>query len=186
MTGARSSEMTSGIGETVAAAVTLEAFVAVHYDRLIRLAGIVCGDPASSQDIVQSALERAWRSRDGMRDPARLQPWLDRIVVREAARERRTRLTWIGRMVRQPAVTEIEVPGSELVDRATSGFPERAAIRIAFDRLSRAQRAVVALTLHAGYSIDETAAMLGIPRDTVRSRMRSARERLRAELGEVR
>ena len=44
---------------------------------------------------------------------------------------------------------------------------------------------MVALHLYAGYSVEETARVLQIPFDTVRSRLRAARERLRRELGEV-
>jgi RNA polymerase sigma-70 factor (ECF subfamily) len=184
MTGIRSDGMTKRLDGTAHETRGLEAFVGVHHERLIRLAGLVCGDVASAEDIVQTALERAWRSRRALQDDDRLRPWLDRIVVREAARERRFRLTWIARIVRAPAVTEIDGPGRELADPSASRIPERLSLRLALEGLSVAQRAVIVLNLHAGYSIDETAELLGIPRDTVRSRLRSARELLRRALEE--
>jgi DNA-directed RNA polymerase specialized sigma24 family protein len=46
----------------------LEAFFTVHHGRLLRLAGLVCGDLAAAEDIVQTALERAWRSRGSIND----------------------------------------------------------------------------------------------------------------------
>ena len=162
--------------------LALEAFIAAHYPRLVGLAGLVCGDVASAQDIVQTALERAWRSRGALRDDASLRPWLDRIVVREAAREQRFRLASLGRLFRPPTVTAIGDPGFDSEDRGANAFPERAALRSVFDRLGPAHRAVVVLHLHRGYIVDETAALLGIPRETVRSRLRVARERLRATL----
>jgi RNA polymerase sigma-70 factor (ECF subfamily) len=58
-------------------------------------------------------------------------------------------------------------------------------LREALGRLSPDQRAVIALHLHAGYSVDETARVLGVPFDTVRSRLRAARDRLRREMAEV-
>jgi len=61
---------------------------------------------------------------------------------------------------------------------------EMAVLREALGRLSPDHRAVVALHLHAGYTVEETARMLGVPFDTVRSRLRAARERLRRELAE--
>src|SRR4029079_2278221 len=64
----------------------LEAFFSTHHGRLLRVCGLVCGDLAPAEDIVQTALERAWRSRDSINDDTRMRPWLDRIVVREAAR----------------------------------------------------------------------------------------------------
>lgn len=184
MVSVRASEMTDARDAGVPEARAWGSFYALHYARLIGLAGLVCGELASAEDIVQAAMERAWRSRDSLRDDDRLRPWLDRIVVREAARERRSRLTWLGRLWRMPRADDPQVPGLDIVDRAATGFPDRAAIRIAFDELSAAQRAVVVLHLHEGYSVDETAEALGVPRDTVRSRLRSARERLRRGLEE--
>jgi RNA polymerase sigma-70 factor (ECF subfamily) len=66
-------------------------------------------------------------------------------------------------------------------------MPEPAEIVIlgeALGRLSPDQRTVIALHLYAGYAVEETARMLQVPFDTVRSRLRAARERLRRELAE--
>jgi RNA polymerase sigma-70 factor (ECF subfamily) len=185
MATARMDEMQGRLATDDRDTEVLETFVATHYARLVGLAGLVAGEASVAEDIVQTALERAWRSRDAIRDADRMRPWLDRIVVREAARERRTRLTWLGRLMRPPTVAEIGPHGHDVVDRSAGRFPERSAIRDAFASLSAAQRAVVILTLHAGYSIDESAAILGIPRDTVRSRLRAARRQLRAALEEA-
>jgi RNA polymerase sigma-70 factor (ECF subfamily) len=184
MTSVRAEGMTEGRETSAPEAKAWESFCAHHYARLVGLAGLVSGDVASAEDIVQTALERGWRSRRTLRDDDHLRPWLDRIVVREAARERRSRLAWLGRLLPPPTVTEIEVPGHDIVDRAATRFPERAALRLAFSELSAAHRAVVVLHLHEGHSVDETARALGIPRDTVRSRLRAAREHLRGALGE--
>jgi hypothetical protein len=71
------------------------------------------------------------------------------------------------------------------VDEAAGRFPERFVLRQALAGVSVAHRAVVVLHLHAGYTLDETAGILGIPRETVRSRLRVAREQLRKVLGEA-
>lgn len=157
---------------------TLEAFVRAHYPRLIRLAGLVTRDADQAQDAVQAALERAWRKRDDVRDETRLRPWLDRIVVREAIRQTARRGIF-GRF-RQESTDWVEYPSS---------IPEPAEaiiLRDAIGRLSPDHRAVIALHLHEGYSVEETANILGIPLDTVRSRLRAARERLRRDLLERR
>jgi hypothetical protein len=86
MTGVRSDEVSNGLGEIARDTLAMEAFVALHRERLLRLAGLVCGDVASTEDIVQMALERAWRSRRAISADERLRPWLDRIVVREQPR----------------------------------------------------------------------------------------------------
>ncbi len=58
------------------------------------------------------------------------------------------------------------------------------ALREALGRLSPDHRAGIALHLHGGYSVEETARLLEVPFDTVRSRLRAARARLRREMVE--
>ena len=165
--------MSSPNDELVAVARTdsvadLESFVLEHYPRLIRLAGLVCHRTDEAEDAVQAALERAWRQRGTLADPHRIRPWLDRIVVREAIRIRH-RAT--------PTVVDL----SREID---PGVDEWAAVRHAFSSLPREQRAAVALHLYVGYPVAETAEIVGAPVETVRSRLRLARERLRSLLTE--
>jgi len=155
---------------------SLDAFVRAHYPRLIRLAGLITRDADQSQDAVQAALERAWRNRGAVRDPASLRPWLDRIVAREAIRQ--TSGKRLSARLRRDSQDWIQYP---------STMPEPAEVvvlREALGRLSPDHRAVIALHLHEGYSVEETARVLAVPFDTVRSRLRAARARLRRELAE--
>lgn len=165
-----------GVGRARLAVESLDGFVIEHYPRLVRLAGLVTRDVDQAQDAVQAALERAWRKRDQAHADS-FRPWLDRIVVREAIRlaQGRNRLApW-----RHDPTGWVEMPAS------TPEPTELAVLREALGRLSPDHRAVVALHLYAGYSVDETARVLQIPFDTVRSRLRAARERLRRDLGEA-
>jgi RNA polymerase sigma-70 factor (ECF subfamily) len=154
---------------------SLDVFVRVHYPRLIRLAGLITRDADQAQDAVQAALERAWRKRADVRDPARLRPWLDRIVAREAIRQ--TRRGGLSALRHDPE-DWVQYP-STMPEPA-----EIAVLREALGRLSPDHRAVIALHLYSGYSVEETAQALGVPFDTVRSRLRAARERLRRDLVE--
>jgi RNA polymerase sigma-70 factor, ECF subfamily len=164
----------------VVADTDLAAFVAEQYDRLVRLGRLVCRDGADAADAVQLGLEQAWRRRATLRDDARLRPWLDRIVVREAIRIARSRQSLLGRFVTpRPDVAWIE-PADQRMDQ----LPAWSALRAAFARLSAEQRAVVALHLYMGYSVIETAELVGAPIETVRSRLRLAKDRLRSELEE--
>jgi RNA polymerase sigma-70 factor (ECF subfamily) len=158
--------------------LALETFAVTHYPRLIRLAGLICRDAQQAQDAVQAGLERAWRRRSQLQDVDRLPPWLDRIVVREAIRASRAGLFGFGR---PPQVREIDVDQD---DGAKPGLmDDMADLKVAFERLSSAHRAVVALHLYAGYSVAETAEIVGAPLETVRSRLRVARDSLRTSLG---
>jgi RNA polymerase sigma-70 factor (ECF subfamily) len=164
----------------VDAAIT--AFVARHYDRLLGVARLVCQDTSDAADAVQIALEQAWRRRDTLRDDDRIRAWLDRIVAREALRVSRRRRSRLSRLMPGPA----QAMHIEPADGRASQAHVYVALRTAFAGLSAEQRAVVALHLHLGYTIPETADIVGAPEETVRSRLRLARERLRYELEEVR
>ena len=155
----------------------LDAFVRDHRPRLVRLARLVCRDSADADDAVQAALERAWRSRATLRDASLLSAWLDRIVVREAIRQGRVRRWPAASLFRGPREVPVDVPGP------VASAPHRsAALRVAYEALSPDQRAVVALHLHYGYTIEQTAQIVDAPAETVRSRLRTARDRLRYAL----
>jgi RNA polymerase sigma-70 factor, ECF subfamily len=172
----------AAVGEEAQSDAAIAAFVAAHYDRLLRLARLVCRDTADAADALQVGLELAWRRRSTLRDDARLRPWLDRIVVREAVRVSKSRRSWLGRLLSPPP----DVKWIEPSDRGGSEPSTFVALRTAFQRLSAEQRAVVALHLHLGYTVAETALIVGAPEETVRSRLRLARQRLRHELEEPR
>lgn len=164
----------------------LADFVAAHYPRLIRLAGLVCRDAIDSEDAVQQGLERAWRSRASLQDPGSLSAWLDRIVVREAirlGRDRRSLRQRLEGLLSGHDDIDIRVARSEPDPGAA--VASRAALRHAFESLPASQRAVVALHLYLGYSVAETAEMVGVPLETVRSRLRLARAQMRFQLREA-
>jgi RNA polymerase sigma-70 factor (ECF subfamily) len=158
----------------------LARFVAVHYDRLIRLANLVSRDGPDAADAVQLALEIAWRRRATLSAADSMKPWLDRIVVREAVRVARRRESRLVRLLRA-------APDVAWVAPRRGSEPDHAlwiAFQAAYRRLPPEQRAAVALHLHAGYSVAETAELVDAPPETVRSRLRLAKERLRRELPE--
>lgn len=165
----------TGLGRRDAAtALTLEELVAQNYERLLRVALLICADRTDAEDAVQIALERAWRHGHGLRDPDRLPAWLHRIVVREAIRLEHRRRGLLARWLAPPR--EIPVGASPEGDRDLD-------LQAALRDLSVEQRAALVLHYYAGYSVAETAELSGVPLETVRSRLRLARGRLRAVLG---
>jgi RNA polymerase sigma factor (sigma-70 family) len=154
----------------------LTDFFGQHYDRLVRLAALVCHANASVEDAVQAAMEQAWRRRQTLNDPSRIRPWLDQIVVREAIRLNRR--PWWARFQHSADAGQ-----PEPADRRGGVDPTWIALSDAFRTLPLEQRAVVALHLYEGYPVDETAKLMGASVETTRSRLRLARQRLRRELG---
>lgn len=156
----------------------LAAFFEAHYERMVRLAGLVCRSGAVAEDAVQAAMEQAWRRRSSLRDSNRMRWWLDRIVVRETIRMNRR--PWWGRLT----ATRPDEQASLLPDPAGETTPQRLALVAAFAALTPEQRAACVLHLHMGYGVVETAELMGAGVETTRSRLRLARRRLRADLSE--
>jgi RNA polymerase sigma-70 factor (ECF subfamily) len=148
----------------------------------VRLAGVICRDPADAQDAVQAAVERALRSRGTLRAPAKVRAWLNQIIVNEAIRIDERRRRWWTRLGAAPREIEVASPDA---DPDRPGAATSSDLRDAFDRLPVDQRVVVALHHYAGYSVAEAAAIVGVPLETARSRLRLARAHLRRVLDEA-
>lgn len=146
----------------------LESELVARYDEFLRIATVITGNRHDGGDVVQSSIERAWRSRRELRDPNRMGAWLHRIVVNEALRSRRRP---------RAHIVEDDLP-------SRTGMPDPATFDVAgaFDRLPADQRAVVFLHTVLGYRVDEVAKLVSAPRETVRSRLRLAIARMRREL----
>jgi RNA polymerase sigma-70 factor (ECF subfamily) len=168
-----------GAGEAVLTDAILTSFIAEHYGRLLGLARVICRDALDAADAVQVGLEQAWRHRAALQDTDRMRAWLDRIVAREAVRLSVRRRSWLGRL------TGSGVAWLDPRDPAGDLTSDMTALRDAFERLPPNQRAVIALHLLLGYSIAETAELVGAPAETVRTRVRRAKDRLRHDLEET-
>lgn len=160
---------------TTSADAVFEAALVELYTDLLRVAVLIARHEADAEDALQLALERAWRSRHQLRDRALLRPWLTRIVVREIVRRQTS--PW-ARLVRTDP-TILELTPARSVDEADD---LAIAVAEALANLSPHQRTVVVLHHYAGYPVVEVAALVNAPVETVRSRLRLAMARLRADL----
>ncbi len=163
-----------------------------YNQRLYRTARAILKDDAEAEDSVQEAYLLAFRAMAGFRGDAKLSTWLVRIAANEA----------LGRLrKRSRAAAIIPLDGNhfdgELAEAmeddmmpSTPEQPENAALRAETRRLLEAKidelpdafRAVFVLRALEELSVEETAATLGIPDATVRSRFFRARGMLRAAL----
>ena len=132
-------------------------------------ARILTRSEADASDAVQEALLAAWHGLGSLRDPDAFRAWFRRHVVRAALRaaERRGRVLELD--------PEAAAPEGEL-DRAI----DRRTLARAFDRLDARDRLILTLHHYWDMSIAETAAHLGVPEGTVKSRVHYAMARLRA------
>lgn len=165
----------------VAREARFAAFVEGHRDRAVRLAWrLVGGDAGAAEDVVQDAFVRAWRALDRFRGESSLATWFYRIVVRQAANHRR----WRAVRERMGGWGSADAPDPA---PAAAGDPAlRARIDGAVAGLSRRQREVFVLVHLEGFTLRETAAVLGRPEGTVKSHLHRALGHLRRELADLR
>ena len=145
-----------------------------------RVARSVLRNDADAEDVAQEALLRAYRRFDGLRDAQRFRGWLVRIVFRLAldrarsAKRREVRETEWAQPARRPAPATAE----ELA--ASSEF--QAHFDRALDALPDKLRLVLLLSAMEGHTLEEVAAMLGLPIGTVKSRLFAGRKKLAEKL----
>jgi RNA polymerase sigma-70 factor, ECF subfamily len=148
------------------------ATYAAQRDRLYGLALVILRESNDASDAVQAAFEKALRYRGRLREGVAPDAWLARITCNEAislARRRRIR-----RWMVLADYPDVAVEDGNTIDRLI--------VESALRRLRPKHRAVVGLHYVYGYSVDEIASILGVPRGTVASRLHHAREILRAIL----
>ena len=139
-------------------------FYRQHAASLRRFVVRSVGDPKAAEDIVQEAFLQLWQHPDGF-NPARgqLRAYLFGIAARRSA-------DW-WRHKPAEAALKPEVPDNQHCSPML--------VEDAFEKLDADSRGLLWLREVEGYSYQELAEMLAIPVGTVRSRLYTARERLR-------
>jgi RNA polymerase sigma-70 factor (ECF subfamily) len=163
-----------------------EGLMRQHNRSLFRAARAILQDDAEAEDALQDGYLQAFRSIAAFRGEARLSTWLVRIVVNEALARRRQH-------ARRAAIVPITAADGDILDRPDTerrdgpqDEAERGELRRLLekkiDQLPDSYRAVFVLRALEELSAEETAAALGIPAATVRSRFFRARSQLREAL----
>ena len=157
--------------------------------RLYRIARSVVRDESEAEDVVQEAYGRAFTHLREFRGASSIGTWLARIVLNEALgrlRRRRETVDWASIENQQRARAQI-IP---FPLEAAQPDPERTVaqreiqelLEQAIDGLPDAFRLVLVARAIEGMSIEDTAELLGIRPETVKTRLHRARALLRAKL----
>jgi RNA polymerase sigma-70 factor (ECF subfamily) len=143
--------------------------------RCYAIAYRILRDVERAQDAVQQAFLLAWREIPRLRDPARFEAWLHRLLVNACYEEARRYRRWSVR------VRALPVDGPAGPD-TTASVVEREALERAFQRLTPEHRAVFVLHHYAGYPLAMIADVVGVPVGTVKSRLHHATRNVRAAI----
>lgn len=138
-------------------------------------------DPDDAADALQDAMISAFRSASSFRAESRVTTWLHRIVVNACLDRIRRKQTRPTVPLAEAGPTEPAIERDPIEDQDT-----RMAVHDALAALPDDQRSAVVLVDIEGYSVAETAGLLGIAEGTVKSRCARGRVRLAKLLGHLR
>jgi RNA polymerase sigma-70 factor (ECF subfamily) len=172
------------VAELVHAAATgdeaaFTELVSRHHRDLLRVAYVICREPALAEDSAQAAWAIAWRRMGDVKDPTQIRGWLVAVAANEARRTMRSRRP----SVREISVGDIELEGvpdlrsDPLADSIASSDLQRV-----LESLDPTDRALIALRYVAELSSDEIGRALGMSSSGARGRLSRLLLRLRGEL----
>lgn len=156
--------------------------------RLYRIARGILRNDAEAEDVVQEAYVNAFTHLDGFRGDSSLATWLARITVNEA----------LGRLRRERPAVDLDTFEAQRNEAQIIQFPQTVAsddpertmaqreilqlVERATDNLPEIFRIVFITRVIEGMSVEETADLLGLRTETVKSRLHRARRLVREQL----
>jgi RNA polymerase sigma-70 factor, ECF subfamily len=145
-----------------------------HGRSLLAYATRLTGDRAAAEDVVQETLIRAWKHAASMVDEkGSVRGWLltvARNIITDRVRAKAARPQEVAESPATPPIERDHAQG--VVDSMT--------VLAALDRLSPEHREVLVEMYYRGRTVQETAAALGVPPGTVKSRSYYALRAMRA------
>ena len=156
--------------------------------RLYRVARSILRNDAEAEDVVQEAYVRAFTGLDHFRGEASFGTWLTRIAMNEALgrlRRRQSTVDWDTHGENRIHAEIIQFPtsaGSHDPERKMARDQIRNLLERAIDDLPDAFRTVFVARVVEGMNIDDTASLLGLRPETVKTRLHRARLLLRKAL----
>jgi RNA polymerase sigma-70 factor, ECF subfamily len=155
--------------------------------RLYRIARSILRNDSDAEDVVQEAYVRAFTHLENFRGDSSLATWLSRIAMNEALGRLRLR-----RPTADLALHESRGPEAEIIQfpHTARSDPEKTMaqrellqlVEQATDKLPEAYRTVFIARVIEGMSVEDTAELLGVRPETVKTRLHRARRLVREQL----
>jgi len=144
----------------------------VYMDTVFRVALNYLRDPVESEDVTQNVFEKLLRQRKVFHGPEHLKYWLIRVTINECRHVLRSPWRKQESLEAYAASLEFENPGRSDLFRAVMGLPKK-------------YRLPIYLHYYEGYTTQEIASILKIPKNTVCTNLRRGRQQLKQELQEA-
>lgn len=164
--------------------LAIGALIRRYQNYVYRLCYLVMRNEQDAEDMTQETFVRAFQAlpRYEIRVGISFEAWLYRIAVNRC--RSRMRRKWYQVFPWPSPAPQIAADLETQPDRLVMQDERRSEILTAINSLGDKHRLVVILRYYAGFSNEEIAQSLRIPSGTVRSRLHTARQRLKALLAE--
>ena len=147
-------------------------YAELYMDMVFRVAFSYVKNRTDADDVTQAVFLRLWKRRPALETDAHAKYWLLRVTINES--KRLLCAPW-----------RLAVPLDSETDAAALPSSEHRELLDAVLRLKPKYRAAIYLYYYEGLSTEEIAHMLNVPRNTVLTHLRRAREQLKFELTEA-
>lgn len=156
--------------------------------RLFRAARGILRNDSEAEDVVQETYVRAFTHLDSFRGDSSLATWLTRIAMNEALGRLRRERPQVELTSLKPGVLEAQI--IQFPQSLNPGDPEKSmaqreiqhVVERAIDDLPEAFRIVFITRVVEGMTVEETAELLGLKPETVKTRLHRARNLLRGNV----
>ena len=163
-------------GETDA----FEKFVELFRSKVFRYSWLMCGSPEDAEEVAQETLLKVFQNIDQLREPERVRSWVFRIARNVCLMQRRQS---VFAPTEELPVDEVPLPdANDLADERLLHAELRAVIERAVMELPPTYRSVVLLRDLEGLSTDETAQVLDLRTDVVKTRLHRGRAAMKQKL----
>lgn len=145
-----------------------------HQVRIFRFAARLVDDAASAEDVVSEAFIEVWRQADRFEGRSSVSTWIMSIARYKALSVRRRRQEIeLDDKVAEAVADQYSTPEQILLET-----DRRAQLRACLSQLSPDHREIIDLVYYHDKTIEEVAEIVGVPKNTVKTRMFYARRRL--------
>jgi RNA polymerase sigma-70 factor (ECF subfamily) len=149
-----------------------------HQVKIYRFALRLVGNSATAEDVVSEVFIELWRRAGSFEGRARLSTWILAIARNKAVSITRGRRDQPLDDATAAAIPDRAGTAEEMLDAAQRG----AMLRRCLAQLSPAHREIIDLAYYHERTVEEVAAIVGIPAATVKTRMFYARQQLAEHL----
>jgi RNA polymerase sigma-70 factor (ECF subfamily) len=154
--------------------LAMEVLYARHHVRVFRFVLRLIGDEALAEDLATEVFLDVWRHADRFEGRSAVSTWMLGIARFKALSARRRRAV---ELLDEEIAKTIEDPADDPAIALEKNDTSRV-IRNCLKRLAPHHREIIDLAYYHEKSLEEVAAIVGIPKNTVKTRMLRARMRL--------